>query len=264
MKSALLAPLLLLGALSTAIAQPTITGVNAFWWLGSGILSDGGECSDYPGYCYYAQAAWTANANGAAGTPTWTVNTVPSGGSVSLSCYTCTNTVATSTAHSNGCKYDITVYVTYPDGSKSADFNVAIVTPSALTIQSGYPMDGKLGSGYQSTYMWNLTDTCNQSDSGLDGNETFGTFTPDYTDPKENWGTPAAAHTYESGSIWPDYLSAYGFTVPPPENPQSPLTGTKVLHDYPWTLFVGSQTFGSGVPVDVDTQQYYQDHGRHQ
>lgn len=98
-------------ALPCMFATPTITGVNAFWWLGSGILSDGG---------YYAQAAWTANANGATGTPTWHVNTVVGGGNVSLSCGTCANTEATSTAPSNGCVYDISVYVTYPDGSQSS------------------------------------------------------------------------------------------------------------------------------------------------
>ncbi|HLH43402.1 MAG TPA: hypothetical protein VKV74_10475 [Bryobacteraceae bacterium] len=65
--------MLLFVFLAVAEAQPTITGVNAFWWLGPGILSDGGMCSGQPGPCYYAQAAWTANANGAMGTPTWNV-----------------------------------------------------------------------------------------------------------------------------------------------------------------------------------------------
>jgi hypothetical protein len=245
----------------TLAAQPTITGVNAFWWLGSGILSDGGTCSGQTGPCYYAQAAWTANANGATGTPTWHVGTVAGGGSVNLSCYTCANTTATSTAPSNGCTYDITVYVTYPDGSQSANFYVSIVTPKNTTLLSGYPTDAAWNTGFVSTTGWNLTDTCGYSDAGLDGNETFGTWT---NDTANNWSLPTATATYNASSNWYDQLGAYGFTTPPPENPQSPLTNVKVMHDYPWNLWVGSQTFGSGVSVRADTQQFYQDHGRHQ
>src|ERR1700693_728119 len=112
--------LLFFGVLSTAVGQPTISGVNAFWWLGSGVLSDGNGCSTNSSPCYYAQASWTANPNGASGTPTWYVNTVSGGGNVSLSCTTCSSTVATSTAPSNGCVYDVSVYVHYPDGSESS------------------------------------------------------------------------------------------------------------------------------------------------
>ena len=40
-----------LGIARSAFGQytPTISGVNAFWWLGSGILSDGGMCSGQTG-----------------------------------------------------------------------------------------------------------------------------------------------------------------------------------------------------------------------
>lgn len=254
--------MILFGVASVGMAQPTITGVNAFWWLGSGILSDGGTCSGQTGPCYYAQAAWTANANGAMGTPTWHVNTVPGGGSVSLSCNTCTNTTATSTAPSNGCTYDITVYVTYPDGSQSGNFNVAIITPKNTTLLSGYPTDASCGlQCYLSTTAWNLTDTCGSSDAGLDLNETFGTWTNDYVG--NTWGLPTAGSTYRPNSTLYDYMSP-GCCTPVPQPPQSPLGSTKVFHDYPYTLWVGTQTFGHGVSVLVDTQQFYQDHGRHQ
>ncbi len=246
--------LLFFGVLSSAVAQPTITGVNAFWWLGSGITSDHG---------YYAQAAWTANPNGATGTPTWHVNTVSGGGSVSLSCTLCTATTATSTAPSNGCTYDVTIYITYPDGSQSGNFSVAIVKPTTTTLLSGYPTDAAQGSnGWLTTTAWNLTDSCSYSDPGLDGNETFGTWTYDYAG--SNWGLPTRGSTYRPDSTWYDYLGATGWTIPLAEPPQSPLTSTKVFHDYPWTLWIATQAFGSGVSVRVDTQQFYQDHGRHQ
>jgi hypothetical protein len=247
---------------------PTISGVDAFWWLGSGVLSDGGTCSGYTGPCYYAQATWTANANGdTSGTPTWHVNTVSGGGNVSLSCTTCTSTVATSTAPSNGCVYDVSVYVTYPDGGESSPtgFEVAIVTPKTLTLKAGYPTDSDspYGVGYDSMTAWNLTDSCDNSDAGLDVNEVFGTFSDDYSG--TNWPTPMQTSGNEATSTVTDSLIATqeGGLVPSPEYPQVPLGTTKVRHN-PWTLYVGSTSFGSGVGVLTDTQQNYQDHGRHQ
>jgi hypothetical protein len=69
--------LAVLGLTSTAHAQtPYITGVSAFWYLGSGINSDGG---------YYAQAQLTANPNGASGAITWRVATTGAG-TVTLDC----------------------------------------------------------------------------------------------------------------------------------------------------------------------------------
>jgi hypothetical protein len=245
---------------------PTITGVNAFWWLGSGITDDGSGCpSSSP--CYYAQAAWTAHANGATGTPTWHVNTVAGGGNVSLSCTFCSSTTATSTAPSNGCVYDVKVYVTYPDGNESSPtgFEVSIVKPKTLTLEAGYPTDADspFGTGYESATAWNLTDSCGYSDAGLDVNEVFGTFTNDYSG--ANWTQPTPSYANEPTSTVTDYMIATyaAGQVPPAEDPQTPLGSTKVRHN-PRTIYVGSITFGSGVAVLTDTQQNYQDHGRHQ
>jgi hypothetical protein len=258
--------LLFFGLLSSAVAQyiPTISGVNAFWWLGSGILYDGGGCLTIPqGACYYAQSTLTSNANGAPGTPTWSVYRGAPGGNVSLSCTTCTSTVATATAPSYGCTADVTIYVSY-GGYYSAPFNLTIVTPSTFTVQSGYPTDSADTShGYISNYVWNLTDSCGYSDPSLDGHETFGTFYTDYTG--TDWPFPTAqSHTYRPDSLWYDAINAFGQNIPLSEAPQSPLTSTKVLHDTPWSYLVGTQTQGSGVVVQTDTQQFYQDHGRHQ
>ena len=238
------------------VTTPTISGASAFWWLGSGILAD---------HDYYAQAAWTANPNGAPGTPTWTVSTVSGGGSVSFSCTSCTNTTATSTAPSSGCVYDVVVHASY-DGFNSDDFSVAIIKPSTFTLQSGYPVDAAASGGFLTTYAWALTDTCGSPDAGLDGNEQFGTWTDDYfnsTGTHNDWPTPSATNGYSPTNIWRDQIGlSYGST-PPSLAPQSPLTTVTVMHDTPWTAFIGSQTFGSGLAVYADTQQFYQDHGRH-
>lgn len=196
---------LFFGLLSRAGAQtPTITGVNAFWWLGSGILSDGGTCSGQTGPCYFSQASWTANPNGNTGSPTWTVvNSATGGGSVSLNCSTCTTVTATATSPSAGCVFDITVTVTY-NGDTSAPFTVAINQPTMTTLTNGTPTDESGNAylsringtvvtgavGYASTTSWNATDSCGGTDGGLDVNESFGTFT---SDTANNYGTPATA-----------------------------------------------------------------------
>lgn len=247
-------------------SQPTISGANAFWWLGSGITADGYGCATETYPCYYAQAAWTANANGASGTPTWHINTVSGGGNASLSCTTCTNTVATSTAPSNGCVADISVYVTYPDGSESdpSNFKVVIGTPTTFTYQSVTDSISTEGSaGYTSATAWNLTDSCGYSDPGLDVNEVFGTFVDDYSG--ENWPEPFPGATNEPTYTVTDYQTASYPTCPypPAEDPGSPPSGPAVRHN-PWSAYVGTTTHGSGVFILADTQQNYQDHARHQ
>src|SRR5579885_1246331 len=97
-----------------AFAQytPTISGVNAFWYLGQGILADGGMCSGQSGPCYYAQSQLSPDPNGAPGSPSWTI--VQNGqGKISLSCNDCANPVATALSPSGGCFSDIHVYVSY-------------------------------------------------------------------------------------------------------------------------------------------------------
>jgi hypothetical protein len=249
---------ILLAVCSTAVpglAQPTITGVNAFWYLG-GILYDGAGCTtNPPGPCYYAEAAWTANANGASGTPTWHAVPTAGGANVTFSCNPCTNNVATSIAPSNGCTYDLTVYLSYPDGSQSDNFYVEILVPNTTTQQS--ITQTALNPGYISTYSWSLTDSCGYSDAGLDGNEVFGSFV---NDTSNDWSIGGANAIYNPTNIWQDQIGHQGGT-PSAQNPGSGTT--KIRHDYPWTLYVGSQTHGSGTPIRADTQQWWRDHGSH-
>jgi hypothetical protein len=263
----ILSAVIFLASVPCMFATPTITGINAIWWFGSGILHDGSGCSADSSPCYYAQAALTANANGDnSGTPSWTVNTNQGGGNVNLSCYTCTSTVATSTAPSAGCVYDVSIYLTYPDHVQSSTFHLLVAQPTTLTLQSGYPKDGDspYGLGYESTTEWKLGDSCGNSDPGLDFNENFGTFVTDYTG--QNWPQPFASYS-NSGSnafvIDSMIATQEGGYVPSPEYPQVPLGTVKVRHN-PWLCYVGSITIGSGLLTYTDTQQNYQDHGRHQ
>jgi MacB-like periplasmic core domain len=229
------------------------------------------QCED-DGYCYYTQAVWTANANGHSGTPTWYVLSNESGGNVSLNCNPCNSVTATSTSPSNGCVYDVTVYVVYPDMSQSPNFDVAIIQPTTLTYQSVVDEADGSSDGWQSNTTWGLTDACGNSDNYLDFNEGFGTISVDYSG--ENWSDPSPS-TANSGSsaIAVDMMSATGPDLSPQaENPQSPLGSTAVYHN-PWLFYVGSPTLCTGSPgsesctgllMFTDTQQRYLDHGRHQ
>jgi hypothetical protein len=244
-----------------SISRPAIIGptpappVPAFWWLGSGVLSDGD---------YYAQAAWVGSPNGASGTPTWSVSTQVGGGTIALSCYVCTSTTATSTAPSNGCVYDITVYLDY-GGFYSDPFYVAIVQPSSFSLVSGFPTHDADGDGFVSKYNWNLTDTCGISDPGLSGTEVFGSRdNSDY--PLNNWNmaTPTAI-VNNPLSVFEDQIgikNCNGGCSPVWTNPQSTLSLVKVYH-FPWFAYVGSSSSGVGLMILSNTTQFYLDHGLH-
>jgi hypothetical protein len=266
--------LVFIGFASSAVAQytPTISGINAWWWLG-GIVYDGLGCSTTPpGSCYWSEAPLTANPNGAPGSPVWNVSTVAGGGSVSLNCNTCTSVVATATAPSNGCVYDVTVTVSYGP-YQSASFHILINTIADMTLVGGYPTNSSfLGNGYDSQYVWNATDVCGSEVYGLDGNESYGSWTDDYylTQGYYNtWNLPGVLTPnpyYFSSYLWADDIKAQaaGANDPNTTHPQSPLQYIYVEDNYPWTLHAFSQTIGAGLLIHSDDQQWYIDHGEHQ
>ncbi len=134
-------------------------------------------------------------------------------------------------------------------------------------MQQGYPQSGAWYPfglvGWQSVYSWTLRDSCGNGLQGLDVNETFGTFATDYAG--SNWGRPSQMATYIAGFNFGDLLAHAGDSsnIPVPQIPQSPLGNTPVYHDTPWKFYAGTLTFGSGVVVHTDTQQWWQDHGAH-
>ena len=246
------------GFVSMAAAQPIISGNNGMWYLG-GIASDQG---------YYATQVLTVNPNGFSGTIDWVVAPFGSG-NIGLSCYTgcSTSVTATSSAASSGCTADVNVVATV-GGIASLGFWITVVTPTTTTLSSGPPPDSTYpgsSSGYESVYVWNLTDSCGNTDAGLDEHEEFGTWTTDYSG--TDWPHPTAFSGYVSSYQIYDYITkgpnAPG-TIPTPLAPQSPISTVKVFEDSPWRYFVASLTTGYGVQVHSDTQIWYEDHGRHQ
>lgn len=260
--------LCILATLGAVRAQiPTISGTAAFWYLG-GVTSDNG---------YDAYTVLTANPNGNPGTDSWSVSqTCTTGhGCVTLNCTSsCGGSVtATSTSANAGCASDVTITVTYGINA-SAPYGLTIVAPSTTTLESNYPMDtgqgtNNPGSGYISTYQWDLRDTCGFVDSGLDQNETFGTWTQDYGGTID-WFHPNPDHLTDMSYVVVDTVDKNGGNTPvstwpgPMQIPPIALSSTTVFHNTPWNLLVGSLTSGTGIVVHSDLQQWYTDHGRHQ
>jgi hypothetical protein len=240
-----------------AAQTPSISGTNGMWYL-NGIASDQG---------YYATQVLTLNPNGLTGTINYDWAGFGSG-SINLSCFrNCSTSVTvTSLAASSGCTADVEVVATV-GGVGSNQFFITVVTPTTTTLVSGpydEPYPGYTTTGYESVYVWNLTDSCGNNDAGLDENEQFGTFTVD--DSGETWGYPSAFYGYNSSYQITDQIRAANestpASVPPSSNPCTPTT--KVFEDSPWRYFVASLTNGDGVQVHSDTQIWYTNCGRHQ
>jgi hypothetical protein len=248
---------------------PTISGVfNAFWYLGPGILNNGGSCSSgQTGPCYYAQSQLTADPNGAPGTPSWSI-VQPGAGQISLSCYTCTNPIATALAPSSGCSSDIQVTVSYGSYT-SAPFNITIVVPNSTVLQSTYPQHSAWNpapgyNGYQSLYVWAILDSCSNQDGGIDANEALGSFSKDQSN--TTWVPGSPNGVYLSSYLIGDIVGFAGpsTAIPVATAPASPLGSHTVINDNPWKARVGSQSIGSGTQIRSDKQQWWQDHGTHQ
>ncbi len=236
-------------AYSLTVQRPTISGVNAIWWLGGG--------SD-PSNGYYNASALTADPKGAPEVPSWSV---PVGsGKMSLFCFICTSNTATSQAPSSGCQYDIIIRVSV-GGLDSDNFLMSVNQPSYLE-SLGPPADaGWNAAGFKSTIPYRIRDHCNYALPSIAVNEQFGPF---INDTSNNWPKPTPVNISGfSGSGFSDVVGISGSYTPQPLVPQSPLTTTKVDHATQ-TWRVGSSTSGQGVQVQTNTHQKYLDHGRHE
>ena len=88
-----------------------------------------------------------------------------------------------------------------------------------------------------------------------------GVWYSDYTG--EDWETPPedSSTTISSGTL-ADLMCAADQNNPLSVDPRSPLLTVEVEHaSQNW--YVGSLSYGSGIQVQSDTFQLYQDHGRH-
>lgn len=248
---------------SLSVLRPYISGSQAIWWLGGGSDSANG---------YSNSSTLSANGNGAAGTANWTIVSGP----VSTSCSSCGATTATSTGPSANCTYDVGIKISY-SGFESNIFTMNVNRPRSLT--AAYAPYGTAVSdqnnedGYISRIGYISVDACGYAMSGIALNEQFGGWL--YNNTTYDWNHPLACYDPATGSttctsgyggyVWQDSISQKlcASCSPVVKNPQSPLLDVRV--DYATQYWrIGSSTIGSGVQVQTNTLQRYQDHGRHE
>jgi hypothetical protein len=189
-------------------------------------------------------------------------------GRISLSSTTTQSVTVTGQALSSKGANDIsiTVQVNGNSGPTSGAFLMTVEGPSYLVflppIKNSSPGGCPYG-GFESDVYYEIYDNLGYPILGeVPTNESWTSAAqPDYTN--ENWiqNTPNG-FTVTSG-IFYDKMGRSGTNwYPYPNCPGNPLSTTTVVH-WGQEWWVGSQTSGSGAPVQTDTFQDYLDHGLH-
>ncbi len=242
---------------SRLVERPTISGVNAFWWLGgSGDYANG----------YYDYTQLTADPKGAPEVPYWTVTANPQ--KVRLSCSVCYSNTVTSLQPSGflpggACVSDIMVKVSV-GGLDSNEFGLFVNAPLYLAPRG--IDDWPYFDGWRSQIWYSIIDMCNNQLPSIAYNEKFGAFV---NDQDNNWAKPTAAGLGSyPGYEWFDDMFFYDCQLPqcrpPVQNPRSyppPDDGAVDHASQEWR--VGTSQVGFGVWVQTNIHQRYIDHGRH-
>jgi len=249
---------------------PSLTSSTTLWFFGSGntpptAFTQGGIKS-------------VITASGASGgTFSWTITQGKS--EVSFASGTQTSSITTTgnavTIYSIGPSKeanDATLQLTWtPAGTSvasTASLNLSVDSPSAL-VSKGDPINrGVTGScitpqagdsGYQSLFPYAIKSVLGVYISNIGVNEVIGAKSVDY--PGNNWPSISPMNVVNPGQFYDD-LCAIGVVLNPPTfAPQPTLMTTKINHFPQHTWYVGSTTIGSGIQVQTDTLQYYEDHG---
>jgi hypothetical protein len=234
------------------------------FFLGLGIPYDGVRTA--------STALVPGNANGATGTPQWSIN-VEGSTFGTLSCTNCSQPVFTATRKSTGCEtYDVVIKTSY-GGLESDPFYVFINAPH--NTEAALDSEGQLwnytynySDGYESRINYKVNSLC-----ALDGpmsaysvSESFGTWENDYPG-GNNWVPGPAGGGPVPGDQWADVINFYSANcsfqpcVPLPQNPGPDFTP---VHHVLQTWFVGSQTPGYGAKVQTNTLRRYTDQAEHE
>lgn len=242
-----------------SIQRPTISGVDAIWYLGSPGLSD-------PTNGIYNTSALSGNKNCASCTSALQWEVSPAG-ALSFSPTSGASTTATSQRSSSSCTRDITVRAKL-DGFYSDPFNMIINRPN-FTIKNNVSHGpcGRAGTtpcsgpGYASLVQLYIFDLCSYHIPSIAINEQFGAFYPDMSN---NWPNPTPRPAPYFVTTFSDEIAISGYWTPQPYAPVGPLSTQKVNWANQW-IYAGSTTSGQGQLVNtVPKHQKYVDHGDHQ
>lgn len=255
------------GTGQTVTVQPSLSLSPSMWFFGVG--------NNPPASFTLGSNQGTVTANGASGGSfSWAITNGASiasfaSGSQKSSTTTSGNTVTVYSIGYSTSANDVTIQLTWTPSGGSANastlyFQVdspyklvagAITNSGASGSTCNNPPPGT--AGFQSKVNYTILSFFGVQLSNIGVNETFGDQGDDYIG--NNWPPYTAGGTTATTGFF-DNICAINQTVPPSLPPQSPLSSTKIDHgSQAW--FVGSVNSGSGVEVQSDTLQRYQDHG---
>jgi hypothetical protein len=252
--------------------NPTISQDKNLWYFGNSISAP-------TGFTLGSTTATLTASGGSTGSFAWTVTQGASklqfeNGSTSIT-KTNANTVGISSNYYSTTAKDVTVQLQYtPSGG------TPLTTSYSLSIDSPYTMipngvthkgvnscpdtTGGGTHGYKTQAIFTAQSFFGVMLTNIGVNEDFGTIADDYIG--NNWPIPTAGGlTIPGTGLFADTMCVVDpglILTPRVLTPQSPLTNVKIDHSSQF-WFVGSVTPASGVEVQSDTQQYFQDHGLH-
>ncbi len=243
---------------SLSVSRPYVTpNISGIWWLGGGADPDNG---------YYNQGYLTAH-KGCSGsdicseTPFWTITA--NGQKLSLGCSVCDMNTVTSKEPSDAIG-DITIVFDI-GGFRSQPLGFTVNAPHRMASETPHVKDDLYQDGWWSYIFYRAFDLFNNTMSSVALNESFGAFV---NDQDNNWAKPVA-RGLSGYSQWDFVDNMYMYNCPSckpeiqnPPKPPIPLGNSAVDHaSQAWRI--GSSTVGSGVRVQNNTHQRFQDHGRH-
>jgi hypothetical protein len=251
---------------------PSISQDKSLWYFGPG--------NSPPPAFNLGSVAATLTANGASnGTYIWTVTSGSTllkfeNGSTTIT-KTDINTVGVQSMGLSTQLNDVTINLQFTpaNGGQMVTLNYALTIDSPYKlVPNGSPSHAAVGGntcvvpapdgtlGFQSLIPYNVLSRFGKLLTNINMNESFSdVWYADYVG--NTWSLPSPGSFMTSTGFFADSMCAQGFS-PPALIPQIPLSSTKIQHGTQY-WFVGSTTSGSGIEVQSDTFQRFQDHGEH-
>jgi hypothetical protein len=250
------------GPKTILIAGPVISQNKDLWYFNGAAPSN---------TAYALQVTLNAGGVGQNGTFVWkiTAGTDKASFSNGKATITVVNSSATdliSKATSAPNTQDVTVTVTWNGVPGQGPLNTEVYTAYKLTHLSDVD-SADANRGYSTEIHYSIKDQFNRvlpANIEINENWTSGLMV-DFGG--TNWNQADAGSATVAPANWADEIAGPSIAGPPvpvpvPQAPQNPLGNTAVVH-WSGAWFVGSTTNGSGVKVQTNTWQLYQDHGRH-
>lgn len=245
---------------------PTISQNQPLWYFGGNAAPSG--------FTLGSTTVTLTASGGSGGTYSWSITAGASKAALQ-GATTNASVQVTSTSYSTS-KNDVTVQLQFtPTGGTSVPipYSLTVDSPYKLVVGSITDYGASTNSpnckniitgtdGYLSVIPYTVLSFTGVQIANIAVNETFASITDDYIG--NNWPFPQPTSDYDTaqGTLLDGVCIIFPDGTPPSLSPQSPnLSSTEIDHASQF-WFVGSLTEGSGIEVQSDVIQRYQDHGR--